>query len=140
MTEDTIWLVLAVGLAAGGLYFSGYQLKMSNRTKQLEILESNFKDIRNLELLLYERYQDAGKEKLSQWNSLFFNQLEWIAFLINTRKLTDASLIEFFKPAIKSWYENIFLRHFTKEVIENEQEFYELKKLYRIINKEFTRT
>jgi hypothetical protein len=68
-------------IAAIGLFFTGYELHRSSTTRQFEVVESVFKDIRKLEQELYDKYRDADKQKISEWDFLFFNQLEWFAFL-----------------------------------------------------------
>ena len=64
---------------------------------------------------------------------LIFNTLEWLSFLVNSRKIKDDEIIGFFKDAIIEWYEKIFLEEYyiTKEQVNDSNEYKEFKKLYK---------
>jgi hypothetical protein len=141
-----LWQIVGAIAAAGGLGFTGYQLyknnqtlkanneeqKESNRVRELQLLESAFQQIIATEQLWYERYKDkTDKKEIQEWGSLFFNRLEWLAFLINQKFMTDKELVNFFKDAIVGWYETLFVNHFPMEVINDDKSFPSLKKLYR---------
>lgn len=76
-----------------------------------------------------EEYQNIIKD----WDSRFFNTLEWLAFLINEGEIKMKNLINFFKPAIIRWYEELFLTHMDDEVKNGPTQFNELC-FYSIIN------
>ena len=79
----------------------------------------------------YDEYDDKPEKNVKNWDFQFFNQLEWFSFLINEKKLKDEKLINFFKPAVIDWYDNMFVKHFEKSVIEDSEQFEEFKKLYK---------
>jgi len=89
------------------------------------------KELRELEKTYYESYEDASDEKKLRWDSLFFNAIEWFSFLVNEKRINDKKIINFFKPSIVQWYENLFLNHMSEEIIENDEYFFEFKKLYK---------
>ena len=117
--------------AAGGLIFTALQLRANNKTKQLEILESVYSDIKALEQKYYDDYDGHQEKDVKNWDSQFFNQLEWLSFLINEKKLKDKKLVSYLKPAIIDWYENMFLKHSEQSVINDEKQYEEFKKLYK---------
>ena len=128
MEFEAILLIITTGTASVGLIFTGIELHSSNKRKQLELLESVFKDIKNLEQSLYEKFQD--EDKLIHWRQLFFQQLEWFSFLVNKKKIKDDELIEFFKNPFIVWCNDMFLEFADKEDIDDPDSFEEMKKLY----------
>ena len=117
--------------AAGGLIFTALQLRANNKTKQLEILETVYRDVRALEQRYYDEYQGKEGKDVKTWDYQFFNQLEWFSFLINEKKIKDEKLVNFFKPAIIEWYDKMFVKHFEESVINDKKQFEEFKKLYK---------
>lgn len=105
-------------------------LKKHTRATNFEMFESCFNRILGLEKELYDKYADKEKDK-TQWDSMFFNSIEELAFLTNEGYLDDPKIVNFFKPAIINWYEDIFKKLHTEEEIENSDCFPEMKKLYK---------
>jgi len=62
--------------------------------------------------------------------SLFFNTLEYYAFLVNQKHL-EKELSEFYNDAFLNSYDNIFMEHADKYQKENPKEYAEMKKLYK---------
>ncbi len=131
MSFETTATWIGAIAAAGGLLFNGYQIRANNKTKQLEILETVYRDIKALEQRYYDGYEDNPEKNVQSWDYQFFNQLEWFSFLINENKLKDKKLIDFFKPAIIGWYEDMFVKHFNKSDVDDPKQFEEFKKLYK---------
>lgn len=131
MSFDAIATWIGPIAAAGGLIFTGLQLRVNNKTNQLEILETVYKDIKDLEQKYYDEYEDKSEKNVKSWDYQFFNQLEWFSFLINEKKLKDKKLINYFKPAIIGWYDNMFIDNFDKTVVDDPKQFEEFKKLYK---------
>jgi hypothetical protein len=125
----------AAVIAAVGLFFTGYVFLKDEKTRQLQIAEGIFKDLRDLENQYYETYSKQEQHKKENWNSIFFNTLEWFSFLINHGKLSDKTMISFFKEAIISYYENIFCKVYDSKVIHDNTQFTEFKKLYTKIKR-----
>ena len=126
---------IASGVFAGvGLIYAAIQIRSDKKIHELTLTESVFTQIQNLSEKLDE-YQTKNEEEKHSWDFRFFNQLEWFSFLINEKKINDEKLIEFFKDAIIDWYDNIFLKHFEQDTINDEKEFPEFKKLYRKFKK-----
>lgn len=120
---------IAAAAATGGLIFTMFQLRANTNTRQLELLESIYHDIHSLEQQFYEKYEDKP-DKQDNWRSLFFQQLEWFAFLVNEKKIKDKKSIGFFKPAFIDWCEGLFAVFADEDQINNQERWSELKKLY----------
>jgi len=121
--------LIAASAAVIGLFFTAFQLRSTNHTRQLELLESVYHDIHSLEQLFYEKYIDVH-DKQKYWRTLFFQQLEWFAFLVNNKKITDDDSINFFKKPFIRWCEKLFAEHADEDQLNNLERFEELKKLY----------
>lgn len=130
MTADTIAAIVSAVAATIGLFYTAYQIRSDNQTKQLTLLQGVYSDIKDLEQRFYDKYEDQTEEQRHTWDYQFFNALEWFAFLVNNKKIKDKKLTDYFKPAIIEWYEKIFLKHFGKDVIEDKTQFEEFKNLY----------
>jgi hypothetical protein len=118
-------------IAAIGLFFTAYVFLKDEKTKQLQIAEGIFKDIRDLENQYYVNYYQESEYKKKNWSSIFFNTLEWFSFLINNRKLNDKEMIYFFKDAIIIYYEDIFCKIYDAQIINDNTQFPEFKQLYK---------
>jgi len=112
------------------------QLRSTNKTRQLELLETVFRDTHSLEQLFYEKYVDEPQNKKKYWRQLFFQQLEWFAYLVNHKKIKDNEFIEFFKKPFVDWCEKIFARYAEPDQITESDRFEELKLLYTITKKQ----
>jgi hypothetical protein len=59
----------------------------------------------------------------------FLNTLEHMALLINSGRIDDERLVEFFKPSVPYWYEGVFTNQ-CPEWAEGANMFPEFRKLY----------
>ena len=118
-------------IATVGLFFTAYVFLKDEKTKQLQIAEGIFKDLRDFENQYYEKYYQENEYKKKNWSSIFFNTLEWFSFLINRGKLSDKQMIFFFKDAIISYYEDIFCKIYDLTIINDNTQYSEFKHLYK---------
>ena len=123
---------LSAGCAAGSLIFNYLLIHESSKTRQLQLFENIFLEIKNTERLLYDKYKKLDSNAKKEWDSLFFNTLEFFAFLINKKYLEDKKIIGFFDDAIVDWYERIFMEYHKKD-LDDPKIYPELKKLYKCI-------
>ena len=126
--------IVAAIAAIIGLFFTGYVFLKNQKTRQLQIAEDIFKNLRELEIQFYEKY-DKNEENLKQWKYVFFNTLEWFSFLINHNKLEDKEMLMFFKDTFIAYYEHIFIRVFEDKDIKDNKQFSEFKNLYKNLKK-----
>lgn len=116
--------------AGVGLWLNYWAVRENNKTRQLQLFEKTFNNIKETERLLYDKYGTDPDAKRN-WDSLFFNTLEFFAFLVNEKHL-DKRMSKFFNDAIIDWYERIFIEY-HKEDINNPTIYPDLKKLYESI-------
>jgi len=103
-------------------------LRESRKATQLQIFESIFKDVRDLEKELYTSYSDADNEKQQQWLSLLFNTLEHVAFLFNSKKLATEEFLGFYKDVLLD-SGKIFSEKMNRPTQADPKAFAEFKKL-----------
>ncbi len=135
MTDDISLFIAAISaiIAGVGLFLNGISIRENNRTRQLELLNNMFKDIQEKALTLFRDYKNADKKTIKEWDSLFFNSIEQFAFLVNDKFIKDKKIVGFFDDAIVMFYEEIFLKYYLKEDIDNPKIFPEFKKLYHTV-------
>jgi hypothetical protein len=82
------------------------QLRHNARTLQLQVFESIFRDIRQLEHMWIEQKFDAGmpKEQRQAWCASFFNTVEYLCFLMNHEIVRQKELHDFFDGALPVWH------------------------------------
>ena len=135
MTWD-IPLIIAIvsALFAGiGLILNWLALKENNLTRQIQLLNDSFKSIKETEITLYKEYKNADQKTKREWDSLLFNSIEQFAFLVNERFIKNKKISGFFDDAVVMWYEQIFLKHYSKEEVKKIKNYPEFKKLYHTI-------
>jgi hypothetical protein len=134
LTTGEIIATTSAIVAAIALFFTGFQFIKSRRKSQLELLESIYKDIRQLEKELGQipsPRSDNDSEydkKMEDWSSLFFNTLEWLSFLINSKEIEKKEFVDYFAPAMENWYDSIFLKWASDEQKTDSNAYPELKK------------
>jgi hypothetical protein len=128
--------VLGLLIAYFGLMQNAMQLKKGQDTRDAQILKETFDDISKLAEQIFELDGNKGtrskKLKAKKWDSQFFNRLELLCFLIN-QHLFSEKFAKFYYPAIKDYYQGIFLQYANKDDIENPKTYEEFKKCYKKI-------
>lgn len=131
-----VFLPTISGIAASiGLIISAITLRKNNETRELHITENIVSDLKNLEREFLEKYAHKDETERRKWDILFFNSIEWLCFLINERKIRDKKIIYFFKDGLIAWYEDILVKHYSKEELDDQKIFPEFKKLYHELKK-----
>jgi hypothetical protein len=82
------------------------QLLHNTRALQLQVFDSVFKDIRQLDHMWIEQGFDHGmtKEQRQAWCASFFNTLEYLCFLINHKMVRQDELRQFFGTSLPEWW------------------------------------
>jgi len=125
--------VVSAVFAGIGLILNWLALRENNKTRQIQLLNDVFKSIKETESTLYKEYKGKDKETQKEWDSLLFNSIEQFAFLVNERYIKDKKIVGFFDDAVVMWYEQIFLKHYSQEEVNNLKNYQEFKKLYYTI-------
>jgi len=110
-------------------------IKENSKTRQLQLFNDVFKSIKETEAAL-KNYKNSNEEEKKEWDSLLFNTIEYFSFLINNSIIDDKRMVHFFSDAIIRWYEDIFLKHYSKKEIKNLDVFPEFRKLYSCLKTE----
>ena len=135
MTWDVPLIVAIISalFASIGLILNWLALRENNKTRQIQLLNDVFKSIKETEFTLYKEYKGKDKETMKEWDSLLFNSIEQFAFLVNEKFIKDKKIAGFFDDAVVMWYEQIFLKHYSQEEVNNLKNYQEFKKLYHTI-------
>jgi len=135
--------IISGAAAAVGLALTAAALRHQQKQAQFKMAESVFKDLRQLEKELSEieapsdTYTDSEYlVAVKDWDSRFFNTLEWFAFLINENEIRSRKLVSFFKPSLVRWKEQLFERHLPQAERDDPNQWQEIKKLYNQIKPE----
>jgi hypothetical protein len=116
-----------------GIVVAAWTLRQKQEIQQVQLLDSTFQKINQLETEFYRAKRDgASPDDVMQWRSLFLNSLEFFAFLVNNKHLSSRFAI-FFTPAVKHWYDTIFVPLQTPHEKNDFESYRELRKLYREI-------
>jgi hypothetical protein len=134
MKDVQFWMLLisacSTFAAAVALFLNWKAIRENRKTRELQIFNSIFQELKELE---EKQKEYETEEEKKAWDSLFFNTLEYFSFLLNKEYLSDRKILSFFKDAIIAWYEQIFLEHSTKEEQKDGKIYPELKNLYKEI-------
>jgi hypothetical protein len=131
---------IIAGIAAGiGLYFTAKTFRHQQKQASFVMAENIDNDLRDLQKELAKISPKGpaaivginSKADMEDWDSRFFNLLEWLSFLINERQIKGKKIIAHFYPSIIQWYEQIFLTHATEHEKNDPKQYEELKRLYK---------
>jgi hypothetical protein len=125
--------IISAIFAGIGLILNWLALRENNITRQIQLLNDSFKSIKETEVMLYKEYKNADQKTKKEWDSLLFNSIEQFAFLVNEKFIKNKKISGFFDDAVIMWYEQIFIEHYSKEEVNNPQNYPEFKKLYHKI-------
>lgn len=126
-----IGAVVAALAAVSALFFNYLAIRENSRSRNIATFQSFFLEIRNLEEKYYKEYQSKKDiAETRKWLSLFFNTLEYFAFLVNNNLLSK-KLAKFYNDAFVGYYEGIFITAATPEQQSNPKQYEEMKKLYK---------
>jgi hypothetical protein len=159
MYPTTVLQAVASFAAAGALIFTAFQFRLNNRqqqennrqqqennrvqretdrVRQLQLLESVFNQITELERFFHEQEARGPNENrilYEEWATLYFYRIEWLAFMIFQGFIKDTELLGFYKEEFKRW-EGMFRRDAPSETQDNPKAFPYLKRIFALYNKE----
>jgi hypothetical protein len=121
-------------VAAAGLFYAWRGIKQNTRAMELQILESIFRDVRELDREYIAEFHGWTHEQRNAWSATFFNTVEYLCFMVNQRITRDKALRSFFfADAIPAW-RKMFAEHVTLGFIRDEPgNFPEFKQAWRLI-------
>jgi hypothetical protein len=122
--------IIAAGIYATALFYTIVTFRRSKRLDQLNMSDRIFSELRELDKELAKippesRYDNARKQMYNR----IFGTLDYLAFNVNRKTIDDKSLLDYMKPFLISYYEDIFLKQTSVE--ERDSPYYqEFKKFY----------
>jgi hypothetical protein len=127
--------IIAAGIYATALFYTIVTFRRTKKLDQITLSTDIFKELRDLDRELAKippgsQYDDARSISYSR----ILNTLDYLSFLINVKVIDDRRMIEYMKPNLVRYYEEIFLKNVSvdKGDLKSYQEF---KKLYFKIKK-----
>jgi hypothetical protein len=134
VTSSDYIQIITAGIYAVALFYTIVTFRRAKRLDQITSLDGIMTELRDLDRELAKipsgsRYDDARRP----WYSRTFNTLDWLSFLINEKVISDKKMIEYLKPTIINYYENIFLKNASVEerdskTYQNSKSFIELSR------------
>jgi hypothetical protein len=121
---------IAAGIYATALFYTIVTFRRSKRLDQLNMSDRIFSELRELDKELAKippesPYDNASKQMYNR----IFGTLDYLAFNVNRKTIDDKSLLDYMKPFLISYYEDIFLKQTSVE--ERDSPYYqEFKKFY----------
>jgi hypothetical protein len=97
--------------AAAGLYYTSKGIRQNSRTMELQvqsmelqILESVFRDVRELDREYLTEFDSWTNDQKNAWSASFFNTIEYLCFIVNSKIVANKALKEFFfTAALPAW-------------------------------------
>jgi hypothetical protein len=124
-------LAAAVGtcVAAAGLWYAWRGIKQNTRAMELQVLESIFRDVRELDREYIAEFESWTHQQKNAWSAAFFNTVEYLCFVVNRQITTDEALRRFFfSDALPAW-QKMLKQHADAGIIkDSESNFPEFKK------------
>lgn len=122
--------IIAAGIYATALFYTIVTFRRSKRLDQLNMSDRIFSELRELDKELAKippesQYDNARKQMYNR----IFGTLDYLAFNVNRKTIDDKSLLDYMKPFLISYYEDVFLKQTSVE--ERDSPYYqEFKKFY----------
>ncbi len=115
-------------LAALGLVGVWLGMRQNTRAMELQVLESIFRDIRELDRQYLAKFATWNPAQQNAWSATFFNTVEYLCFVVNQRITRDCVIKKFFFCALPSWRKT-FDDHVRNNTIRDSPEMFpEFKK------------
>jgi hypothetical protein len=127
--------IIAASIYAIALFYTIVTFRRTKKLDQIALSTHVFNELRELDRELAKippgsQYDDAR----SQVYSRILNSLDWLSFLINQKVIGDTRMMEYMKPILVRYYEEIFLKNVSIDERDS-QSYQEFRKLYFTIKK-----
>jgi hypothetical protein len=129
---DSIPSIISSIIVAIALIFTAKTYFKMRHTEQVKISHDVFKMYLELEKESAKLKEEGNKsEQRTDWVYRFFNTLEWVSLLINSKEITNERLIGFYQPIINSAYKDILPNYYSNNEIDKEYIYPEFQQLYQ---------
>ncbi len=128
--------IIAAGIYAIALFYTIITFRRTKRLDQITLSDRIFSELRELDRELAKippesQYDNARNQAYSR----IFSTLDYFSFLVNQKMIEDRRLLEYMKPIIISYYEDMFMRH-TSSINERDSKSYQqFRKFYLKLKK-----
>jgi hypothetical protein len=128
--------IIVAAIYAITLFYTIVTFQRSKKLDQITSLGDVMNELRDADRELAKIPSGSQFDDVrNSWYIRIFNSLDWLSFTINERIITDKKIIEYIKPMIISYYEEIFLK--SGSVNERDSPHYkQLRKLYQTVKKQ----
>jgi hypothetical protein len=128
--------IIVAAIYAITLFYTIVTFQRSKKLDQITSLGDVMNELRDADRELAKIPSGSQFDDVrNSWYIRIFNSLDWLSFTINERIITDKKIIEYIKPMIISYYEEIFLK--SGSVNERDSSHYkQLRKLYQSVKKQ----
>lgn len=128
--------IIVAAVYAVTLFYTIVTFQRSKRLDQITSLGDVMNEFRDVERELAKIPAGSQFDDVrNSWYCRMFNSLEWLSFMINERIIIDKKLIEYIKPMIISYYEDIFLKSGAANKRDSSQ-YQQFEKLYQTVKKQ----
>jgi hypothetical protein len=105
-------------LAVVALVFTGVIVKQNTLTRQLQLFEVMFRDIRELDQRYIDSFATMTPQQKTAWSATFFNTIEYLSFMLNHKFIRNRVLREFFvsSGALPGW-KSMFDQHVAEKIL-----------------------
>jgi hypothetical protein len=122
--------IIAAGIYATALFYTIVTFRRSKRLDQLALSDRIFSELRELDKELAKIPTESQYDSTrNQMYHRIFGTLDYLSFNINRKIIDDKSLLDYMKPFIISYYEDVFLTHTSVEERDSPH-YQEFKKFY----------
>lgn len=118
--------------ATVALFLNWIATRNNTKTRDLDIFYKVFQRMQTLQEEYYGKYTEMKDADKTNWLSVFYNEMECVAFLINTKHL-KGDFKDFYSDSFITAYEKIFLINAGSKIIDDESQYQEMKKLYKAL-------
>ena len=128
--------IIVAAIYAVTLFYTIVTFQRSKRLDQIASLGDVMNELRDVEREMAKIPTGSQFDDVrNSWSFRMFNSLEWLSFMINERIIIDKKLIEYIKPMIISYYEDIFLKSGAANKRDSSQ-YQQFEKLYQTVKKQ----
>jgi hypothetical protein len=128
--------IIAAGIYAIALFYTIITFRRTKRLDQITLSDRIFSELRELDRELAKippesQYDNARNQAYSR----IFSTLDYFSFLGNQKMIDDRRLLEYMKPIMISYYEDIFMKHPSSMDERDSKSYQEFKKFYLKLKK-----
>ena len=128
--------IIAAGIYAIALFYTIITFRRTKRLDQITLSDRIFSELRELDRELAKMPSDSQYNNArDQVYSRIFSTLDYLSFLVNQKIIDDGRLLEYMKPIVITYYEEIFMGHPLSINERDSKSYQEFRKFYLKLKK-----